>query len=343
MDDLIKSAQNIIDDAAKQGGASLPPPPPPEPAPPAPEPPEEPAPEPMVKPQEAPAVPEPSPASPPPPPQTVVVPPSKNYDEKPEKKKSGAARALAVFLLLLVTVPAGAYFISQRNQQIADIRNRAAELPGPYPPWSGCTNIGDKSVSPKGNCLECKENNSGGPNPAWAPCGGDSDCPWTKTNGVCCPKSPDNCSNLGDKKCIPDPFISECSVWDNSCPSGQQYYWKHLEGITSCVNFPTPTPTPGGGGPTPTPTPTEPSGPQCQDIKIYKSGSPVDPSTLQAGDAVIIAVKGTNATKAHIRVNGSAWTETTTKNASGEYIIDFTVPTGVTNIEAEVYRNGTWQ
>ncbi|MBU1327200.1 hypothetical protein KKB64_05035 [Patescibacteria group bacterium] len=328
MDDLIKSAQNIIDDAVKQGGASTSAPPP--------QPPEEPAPEPMVKPEEAPAVHEPSPASSPPPPQTVIVPALKNDEKKPKKKKSGAARALAVFLLLLVTVPVGAYFISQRNQQIADIRNRAAEIPGPYPPWSACDVIGDTTTSPKGNCLECKENTSGGPNPAWAPCGGTPECPWQLTNGQCCPKPPDNCSNPGDKICIPDPFISQCSEWDLGCPSGQQYYWKHLEGITSCDNFPTPTPTPG---------PTEPPGPQCQNIKIYKNGSPVDPSTLRAGDAVIIAVKGTNAVKARIRVNGGAWTETTTKNASGEYITGFTIPAGVTQfvIEAEVYRNGVWQ
>ncbi len=109
-----------------------------------------------------------------------------------------------------------------------------------------------------------------------------------------------------------------------------------------------------GGTPTPTegptvrgtPTPTEGPTVQCRNIKIYKGGVQVTPSTLQPGDAVVLAVVGQNASKARIRVNDAAFTETSTKNSSGEFTLDFTVPTsGVTSfkIEAEVFKDGVWQ
>lgn len=71
----------------------------------------------------------------------------------------------------------------------------------------------------------------------------------------------------------------------------------------------------------------------------------MDLTTLRAGDQVTIAVVGANATKAHIRVNGAPYEETTNKNAAGEYILSFPIPSGTYNftIEAEVYQNGTWQ
>lgn len=100
----------------------------------------------------------------------------------------------------------------------------------------------------------------------------------------------------------------------------------------------------GGGGGTPppgednTPTPTKITA-QCNDIKIYKDGIVVVPSTLRADDDVVIAVTGGNATKARVRINGGSWHETSTKNANGEYTYDYTVESGVYNftIESEIY------
>jgi hypothetical protein len=98
----------------------------------------------------------------------------------------------------------------------------------------------------------------------------------------------------------------------------------------------------GDGGDQPTATPA----PQCRNIKIYKDNAVVDPTTLRAGDAVVLTVKGdTSATKGRIRVNGGTFTESTTKNASNEYTVDFTIPSGVTTftIEAEVFISGAWR
>ncbi len=95
----------------------------------------------------------------------------------------------------------------------------------------------------------------------------------------------------------------------------------------------------GGGGGTP-------ETPQCNLIKLYKDGAVVtDYSTLKAGDAVQIAVAGGLATKARIRMNGAAFEETSTKNASGEYTKDLTIPEGVTSFtfEAEIFgTDGNW-
>ena len=120
---------------------------------------------------------------------------------------------------------------------------------------------------------------------------------------------------------------------------------------------------PGGGNPTATPrpddddndddstnptaTPTTGTTPVCQNIKIYKGGTQVtNPSTLRAGDDVVLAVKGNmSPTKAHFRVNGGTWMETTTKNGSNEFTQAYTIPDGATEfvIEGEVFTNGAWR
>ncbi len=100
----------------------------------------------------------------------------------------------------------------------------------------------------------------------------------------------------------------------------------------------------GGGGSTPTPTPSA----QCTNLKVYKGTTVLDAAglaALQPGDDVTIAVAGGNATKAHIRVNGGTFTETTAQNSAGEYTLDYTIPTGTTNftVESEVYgADGQW-
>lgn len=121
----------------------------------------------------------------------------------------------------------------------------------------------------------------------------------------------------------------------------------------SCAGGPQPTNPPPGGTPQPTPGPTSPppgSTPtpvvlQCTRIRVYKNNTQVDPATLLPGDAVILAVAGSNATKGRIRVNGAAWAESTTLNSNGEYTVAFTIPTGTTSftVEGEVFKDGVWQ
>jgi phage-related protein len=85
---------------------------------------------------------------------------------------------------------------------------------------------------------------------------------------------------------------------------------------------------------------------QCTNIKLYKNGQVVTQSQLQPGDSIVIAVAGSNATKARIRINGGTYTETTTKNAQGEYTMDYTFPnvdSGTFAFEAEVFIAGSWK
>ncbi|MEK7591977.1 MAG: hypothetical protein AAB508_01130 [Patescibacteria group bacterium] len=206
-------------------------------------------------------------------------------------------------------------------------------------------------------------------------------CAWPRNspNDPCCPPASgvDSCnpsSNGGTDlyKCIPDPFISKCT-WIEGCGGG---YWK-AEGWTESTNtqewkdfeakcgikITTPpkitpastlppgstgTPPPGGGtNPPPggTGTPPPPPGGQCTRIKVYKDAIAVDPKTLKAGDAVVLAVAGANASKGRIRVNGGSWNESSTLNAQNEYTVAFTIPTSTLNfsIEAEVLVNGAWK
>lgn len=97
----------------------------------------------------------------------------------------------------------------------------------------------------------------------------------------------------------------------------------------------------GGGGTTPGTTPPPP---QCVSIKIYKNGTVVTPSTLSVGDAVKIAVTKNTSSKARVRINGGAWSETTTLNNNNEYTVDWTVPSGLTSftVESQIYVNGAW-
>ena len=103
------------------------------------------------------------------------------------------------------------------------------------------------------------------------------------------------------------------------------------------------------------PTPTSPPVPICTNIKVYKNAVQVAPSTLLPEDTVTIAVLGTgNPTQARFRINGAQiagdtdtdpnWTTTTTKNASNEYYVSYTIPTGVTTFlfEGETFAAGAW-
>lgn len=111
--------------------------------------------------------------------------------------------------------------------------------------------------------------------------------------------------------------------------------------------------------PTPTSTPRPPTSTpiigQCNAIHIYNAAG-VDitqalingTSNVNRGDTLTLAVAGTNATKAHFRVNGapSNFQETTQVNNRNEFILPFVIPTLQTpnyQIEAEVFVGGTWK
>ncbi len=201
----------------------------------------------------------------------------------PPKNKSKVGLILTALATLLLTIPVGVYYVSQQNQQIADVRSRATG--GPPEPYSG-------------SIQDCKDD----PN----------------AEVVSEPGSPCDCGQ----------YRLECKV-------GGKWYFLGCGGTRNC----------GGGGDNPTPTPT-PIAPICQNIKIYKAGAQVTPSSLVAGDDVVLAVKGNlSPDKSHFRINGGAWQETTTKNASNEFTLSYTIPDAIPTfvIEAEVFTNGAWR
>jgi hypothetical protein len=118
--------------------------------------------------------------------------------------------------------------------------------------------------NPAGTPLECTKNSCPGGYKTWrcdsvtkkwvkveaSKCSG---CPWTETNGKCCPRPPDACTTVGEKRCIPDPVIAECTPWLGADPSCQyKNYWKAVDWIDKCP-APTNTPKP---KPSSTPIPT---------------------------------------------------------------------------------------
>jgi hypothetical protein len=225
-----------------------------------------------------------------------VAPPHHSDMPLTPKKKSGTGFMLAALATLMLTIPIAVYYVSQQNNQIADIRSSA---------YSGQSC--DPSRGENGGCeanegCSCRNGSC-----TCGPTGGQDPCYHTicPVNYHCVPNGGGNSSY-----CTPD---------------------------TGCTG-----PNCGGGGDEPTPTPIPPI---CQNIKIYKNGAQVTPTTLQAGDAVILASKGNlTPTKARFRVNGGAWQETTTQNASNEFTLNYTIPSGITDfvIETEVFTNGAW-
>lgn len=251
-------------------------------------------------------------------PESVIVPPVSPQHHNTGPKKSSKVGIIAVIAALLLTLPIAVYYLSQQNEQIAEIRSRAA--------WDtvyqGCT------VTPD----SCKSKG-----PGWScHCQNGTAC----THTECEYDIERNCIDQGRSYCL-NTFNGNamtCCVAGYVCgPSG------------GCV--------PGGGGgddsgddddtPNPTATPTTGTSPVCQNIKLYKDGTQVtDLTTLRPGDEVVLAVKGNlSPTKAHFRVNGGAWTETTTKNANNEFTWSYTIADGVTDfvIEGEVFTNGAWR
>lgn len=259
-------------------------------------------------------------------PESVIVPPVQTKHHQAGPKKPSKGPLIALIALLLLILPVSVYFISQQNQQLADIRSKATLFT-----YSGCKT---------GPGYECCKNDAnacpgqGGPNACH--CQGGDLCTGTK-----CEDLETACHNDGREWCDNyQGFGKTCCVRGYVCASVGN----------GCV--------PGGGGgdddngdddddTTATPTPTTGLTPVCQNIKLYKDGTQVtDLTTLRPGDEVVLAVKGNlNPTKAHFRVNGGAWNETTTKNANDEFTWAYTIIDGVTDfvIEGEVFTNGAWR
>ncbi len=249
----------------------------------------------------------------------VVPPPSSSHHGSSLPKKSGKGALLALIALLLLVMPVSVYFISKQNQQLADVRSRA---------WgTGYSNCGGATDDdPQGTCPE----------------GYVCDC----MDGEMCT----------EKQCMPDDDKKA------SCErQGREYCENQHGGAMTCC-YPGYVCWDGGAGCIAvgddngdddddtvenTPTPTTGTAPVCQNIKLYKNGTQVtDLTTLRAGNDVVLAVKGNlSPTKAHFRVNGGAWTETTTTNSSGEFTWAYTIPDDVTEfvIEGEVFTNGAWR
>ncbi|MBI5018984.1 hypothetical protein HZB58_01800 [Candidatus Gottesmanbacteria bacterium] len=317
----------MADDSTTPSVPTIPLPPEPDPAPLTPPkteppvPPMPPSPEPALDPIPAPT-PTPAPAATP---QTESVVESILQHHSAGPKKPSKGPLIALIALLLLVLPVSVYFISQQNQQLADIRSKATLFT-----YSGCKT---------GPGFECCKNDpnacpgQGGPNACH--CQGGDLCNATK-----CEDLEQACRNDGRQWCDNyQGFGKTCCVRGYVCASVGN----------GCV--------PGGGGggdddngddddTTATPTPTTGITPVCQNIKLYKDGVQVtDLTTLRPGDEVVLAVKGNlNPTKAHFRVNGGAWNETTTKNGSNEFTWGYTIIDGVTDfvIEGEVFTNGAW-
>lgn len=248
---------------------------------------------------------------------TIVAPPKNPVASPPRKKSSGKGAILALLAVLLVALPVGVYFISQQNQELADIRSEASG--GTYGYNHSCGNDAEcaNGYVCRGSPLTCQ------PDPNAPTCGRDTD-----------PGAPICCSD----PCPPQDVVCEAPN-RKECKSGTS----HCLIDHSCG---------GGGGGDDTGGDDTTTTPVCQNIKIYKGGSQVtDLSTLRADDNIVFAVKGNKpGTKARFRVNGKAingtdnWTQTTAKNNKAEWTLAYTIPPGVTQfvIEGEVFMGGAW-
>lgn len=262
----------------------------------------------------------------------------------PQQKKINPSLVLSIVLFLALALPLSVYFVNQQ-QRLAELRSRADELnPGPegglYPSRdctyqdTGCES-GFHAAGTYPNC-RCEPDET--PKPLL-------DCV------TYCTRVEQEDKATCQKKC------GESTTTPISCMTYQTKVEQKTEAEARVICNPSsPGPGPGPGGPGPsgpgpgssttgTPSPTQPPVAQCSRLKIYKDGQEVtDPTTLKPDDQVKFGIAGTGATKGRFRVNSSNWTETTTKNASDEYELDFTIPKDTTNftVEGEVFINGQW-
>jgi hypothetical protein len=136
----------------------------------------------------------------------------------------------------------------------------------------------------------------------------------------------EGCGNDSRLTCVPKADGKQNLCRNSACPSDTDCECGGTPPITTTV-------TPGG---------------QCDDIKVYIGETMVtDLSSIKAGDIIAVWVKGTNATKAHVRLNGAAYTEATISDSTNTWFIvpDITIPGGVSTItiESEVFVNEAWK
>lgn len=217
-------------------------------------------------------------------------------------------------------------------------------------PWQSCPSECAGTVDELATCtLGAKKWKCTGKQ--WQPNYGDvgdckTSCPWPTTNGKCCPVKPDACSKPGEIICIEDPFASKCTVWDMSCPAGQQYYYlaidwdadfSEIEARNKCGETPSsPRPTPGIVG-------------SCLNVKAYDTNwnllTTDQLKALKSGDKVRFTVSGTTSSgsfdKAKFKINGAQRPEVTQKKPSSEeYYDEYTVPEGTAafTIKAQIHH-----
>lgn len=252
----------------------------------------------------------------------AIVPPAgapPKHQSAPLPKRSGSGIIIAIIALLLLALPVGVYFVSQQNQQLADVRSKATG--STYAP-----KCKDGTQCAAGEYCHCK----GGQTCDSYECVDDD---WVKN--VCTSQGRSFCQNSEH----PDDNGWTCCTAGYSCCTN----------VEGCCKDTNPTNPPHTGNPTQppeNPTPTSTTIHECTNLKIYKNGVQVTPSSLRPDDNVVFAVKGSGSpNKARFRVNGAVWTESTTTNASAEYTQAYTVPVGVTDfvIEAEVFVDGVWK
>ena len=241
-------------------------------------------------------------------PSQSTPPPQHSNGNFAQKKKPRPGIILAVIALLLLTVPIAVYFVSQSGP-IAELRGKAA--------WDtvyqGCT----LNSCPSGYTCHCQNGNA---------------CTYT----WCEAGIEESCRAQGREYCTNgyNGNAKTCCYPGYHCGTAQNPGCFRDGGDDN------------GDDDTVQPTATPPTVvPVCQNIKIYKGTAQVTPSTLLPGDVVTLAVKGNlTPTKARFRINGGAWQETTTKNASNEFTLSYTIPDGVPDfvIEGEVFTNGAW-
>lgn len=247
---------------------------------------------------------------------TVLPPPN-----QPKHGKSGPI--IAVVLFLLLTLPLGVFFVSQQ-QQIAEVRSKAA-VPGPYP----TTTATPPSSTPTPDyenfdyiTFSCDK------------CGSDGRCqteigtnPQFSTGA-----NPGSCNQVDRRPKGESGDWQAVSLCDSSCSGGGESGTSETQEQEQNDKD----------------KDKDKSNLECKKIKIYKGEEEVDnPSTLKPGDQIVVAVKGKNAKKARIRINGTGletgdWTVTDTKNDKGEFTLSFTIPANAVNIkiEAEVTKDG---
>jgi hypothetical protein len=291
----------------------------------------------------------------------VTAPPDKSNSKSSfGPKKPGVGILMAGLLLLFITLPLAVFYISQQNQ-VSDTRSRAGNDEYSTTLQGACNNSSDDIIcrsdntvlfASQGNQLLNGYDCRSGRYVSYDACG------TPVTNGGSCNglirTSNGEAYNGGFVGCQGSQNCF-CGGANDSTPVGGTYSGGSIHCEADYANdscgldldlgpggsF---TPTPGDHDNDDTPTPTTPAGPQCTNIKVFKGGVQINPSTLTLGDAVVVTVTGTNASKAHIRINGGAFQESSTKNAAGAFTFDITMPTTAPasnsiTIESEIFGN----